>query len=170
MHWCYWCDDAANALMLCWRHWFADAAEAFDALMLLMLLMRWYCWCSDDADVLMLLMHWCTTLMRWCCWCADVLMLLIRWCCWCASADASILMHWCWCAYDDGVVDQDQDQDQLADLSGAFCSSYIMKIFLQQGYEVTEVTEVTGLRKSKRFCHFQRKLKGYEVSKVSMIF
>ena len=37
-HWCCWCADAADALML---------------------LMRWCCWCADAADVLMLLMHWC---------------------------------------------------------------------------------------------------------------
>ena len=86
-------------------------------LMLLMLLMRWCCWCADVADVLMLLM----LLMRGCCWCC--------WCCWCADAvDAAdalmLLIRWyCWCT--DALMLLNQDQDQLADLSIAFCSSYL---------------------------------------------
>ena len=62
-------------------------------------------------------------LMRWCCWCnvaADallLLMLLMRWCCWC-----------CWCA--DAQMLLNQDQDLLADLSIAICSSLSGDIFV----------------------------------------
>ena len=171
MHWCYWCDDAANALMLCWRHWFADAAEAFDALMLLMLLMRWYCWCSYDADVLMLLMHWCTALMRWCCSCADVAdtMMLLMCQCWCVSshtlqctgADALMTMVW---LQNNSVILKEILKVAKSQRFQWFVRFW--KIFLQQGYEVTEVT---GLRRAKRFCHFQRYPNGCEVTKVSMI-
>ena len=78
-----------------------------------MLLMPWCCWCADVADALMLLMPWC-------CWCADAAdsrMLLIPRCCWCAGADVCVAVVVA------GVVDQDQNQDQVMDLSLAFCSS-----------------------------------------------
>ena len=72
-----------------------------------MLLMSCCCWCPAAVDALMLLM----LLMRWCCWCADAdeaLMLLMYWCSWCT--DALMLLN--------------QDQDLLADLSIAICSSF----------------------------------------------
>ena len=85
--------------------WGADA---------LMLLMHWCCWCADVADALMLLMLWC-------CWCSDaadavdVLMQLMYWCCWCTdAADALMLLN--------------QDEDLLADLSKAICSSFSLTI------------------------------------------
>ena len=70
----------------------------------LMLLICWWCWCTD-ADALM---HWC-----WCAnadallhCCTDALMhwwtdaaVLMHWC-WCTDADALRLMHWCWCWMD----------------------------------------------------------------------
>ena len=79
------------------------------------------CWCADATEVLMLLMHCsCYVLllqMRWCCWsivAADALMLMMPWCCWCTVA-ANVLML------------LNQDQDFLADLSIAICSSFIYK-------------------------------------------
>ena len=53
---------------------------------------------------------------------------------WCTDGDALMVMHWCWCTGADvlvvvGVVDQDDDQDQLADLSGAFCFVENPRIF-----------------------------------------
>ena len=100
MHWWCWCTGDADALMLLFP-WCTDAA---DAMMLLILLMNWCCWGNDVADTL-------TLLMPWCCWCADAAYVLMRWCCWCAkAADALMLLN--------------QDQDLLADLSIAICSSY----------------------------------------------
>ena len=55
---------------------------------------------------------------------ADALLLLIRCCCWCnIAADALLLlMHWC-VGSADALMLLNQDQDLLADLSIAFCSS-----------------------------------------------
>ena len=68
-------------------------------------------WWRMNQWLITFVMHWCAgALMRWCCWCtdaADALMLLMRWYCWCAdAADAQI----------------------FADLSIAFCSSYICSV------------------------------------------
>ena len=102
MHWCCWCADAADALILLMllMRWCTDAPNA------LMLLMHWCCWCADAADALM----------RWCCWCADALMHWSCWCCWCCcccwctdAADAAdALMHWCCWSNDAAVVDKMQ--------------------------------------------------------------
>ena len=114
--WCCWCADAADGLILLMR-WCCLCADAADALMLLMC---WCCWCADAADALM-------QLMRWCCWCADpadALIMLMHWSCWCTDDDDALmlLMYWCcWCA--DALMQLNQDQDLLADLSKAICSS-----------------------------------------------
>ena len=50
------------------------------------------------------------------------LMLLMHWYCWCADA-AEVLMGWCTDAAD-ALMLLNQDQDLLADLSKAICSSY----------------------------------------------
>ena len=63
--------------------------------------MRRSCWFTYPADALM----------HWSCWFTDAddaLMLLMYWCCWCT--DALMLLN--------------QDQDLLADLSIAICSSF----------------------------------------------
>ena len=77
-------------------------------------------------------------LMHWCCWCSDVVDVLICWCTEAADVLMPILIRRCWCTDDNdgggcmwvvgvvvvvGVLHWDHDQDQLADLSSAFCSS-----------------------------------------------
>ena len=107
MRWCCWCADAAAVLIMlmrwyCWCRWCGWCPDPADALMLLM---RWCCWCADAAEVLMLLMRWC----------ADAMLLLMCWCSWCTdAADALMLLN--------------QDQDLLADLSKAICSSFSLTI------------------------------------------
>ena len=139
---CFCCADAAfdaDALMLltrwfCKYCWWTDTADASYTADLLMLLMCWCCWCADAADALMLLMCWCCwradaadALVCWSCWCADpadALNLLMHWSCWCTDADDALmlLMYWCcWCT--DALMLLNQDQDLLADLSIAICSS-----------------------------------------------
>ena len=69
--------------------------------------MRWSC-CYTDAD--------------------DALVLLMYWCCWCINGgDALMVMYWCcWCT--DALMLLNQDQDLLADLSIAICSSLDINI------------------------------------------
>ena len=87
-------------------------------------LMHQSCWCTNPADAPILLM-------RWSCWCADpadALILLMSWSCRCTDADDALvlLMYWCcWCA--DAIMLLNHDQDLLADLSIAICSSCISR-------------------------------------------
>ena len=112
LRWCCWCADAAAALRLlkCWWCWCTVAAN------LLLLRMRW---CADAADALMLLMH----RSFWCADPADALFLLMHWSCWCTDADDALMCWCCWCA--DALMLLNQDQDLLADLSIAICSSFL---------------------------------------------
>ena len=139
MRWCCWCNVAADALLLLMR-WCVDAAAALMLLKcwccrctvaanVLLLQIRWCCLCAVVADALMLQMYcswWFTAggyapkvLMCQSCWCADladVPILLIRWSCWCTDAhDALMLMM---------QMPLNQDQDSVADLSIAICSSF----------------------------------------------
>ena len=149
----------------CWGFWCTDAVDAADAVTLLML---WCCWYADTADALL---HWCTALMCWCCSCADVAdtMMLLMCQCWCVSshtlqctgADALMTMVW---LQNNSVILKEILKVAKSQRFQWFVRFW--KIFLQQGYEVTEVT---GLRRAKRFCHFQRNSIGCEVTKVSMI-
>ena len=71
-----------------------------------MLLMRRSCWCAYPAD----------TLMHWSCWCTD------------ADDALVLLMYWYyWCA--DAIMLLNHDQDLLADLSIAICSSIRRNLF-----------------------------------------
>ena len=84
--------------------------------------MRWCSWCADPADAPILLLR------RSCCcaYPADALILLMHWSCWCTDADDALmlLMYWCcWCT--DALMLLNQDQDLLADLSIAICSSWV---------------------------------------------
>ena len=71
MRWCFWCADAADALMLLmgWCCWCADAAAAA-----LMLLKCWCCLCTVAANVLLLLMAVAVAAA------AAPMLLLLRWC------------------------------------------------------------------------------------------
>ena len=159
MRWCCWYADSLILLMhwCCWCCWCGDIVDALMLLMLRMLRMR-CCWCAD-------------ALMRWCCSCADVadMMMLLMCQCWCVSshtlqctgADALMTMVW---LQNNSVILKEILKVAKSQRFQWFVRFW--KIFLQQGYEVTEVT---GLRRAKRFCHFQRNSKGCEVTKVSMI-
>ena len=74
------------------------------SVIVLMLLMRWFCSCNS-FDVMMLLMHRCC----WCTFDADALFLLLKhsccwcnWCCWCPDVIcvAVLLMHPCYWSAD----------------------------------------------------------------------
>ena len=147
-------------------------ANATDSLILLRLLMHWCCWCcwcGDTVDSLMMLicwccgcaaadalMHWCTALMCWCCSCADVAdaMMLLMCQCWCVSSHtlqctgADALMTMVWLQNNSVIL---KEILRVAKSQRFQWFVIFRKIFLQQGYEVTEVT---GLRRAKRFCHF----------------
>ena len=97
---------------LSWCIW-ADIPSSGCAAAAQILLMRWCCWCADPADAPILLMRWSW----WCTDADDALMLLMYW--------------WCWCT--DALMLLNQDQDLLADLSIAICSSYNCQVL----YEVS---------------------------------
>ena len=96
--------------------WCANSADTADALMLLILLMRWCClccWCAEAAVVLMLLM----LLMRWCCWCtntADAMMLLMR----CMFEGACYLLAAIYCLPSVPLA--------LSGFPGTFCGSLLV--------------------------------------------
>ena len=137
----------------CWGFWCTDAVDAaYDAVTLLML---WCCWYADAADAL-LLMHRCTALMRWCCSCADVAdtMMLLMCQCWCVSshtlqctgADALMTMVW---LQNNSVILKEILKVAKSQRFQWFVRFW--KIFLQQGYEATEVTGYAGQNDSVIF-------------------